>query len=519
MLGDRQLDVLFPSPGNLNPEDLERYGIQDRVHDAFRNAGVMPGLAQLNREELYRLLLEVPQLSPDGKAGRALCRWFVSNDSFVFGSAGPYQERFMREGTIWGAKNSVSGYYPIKELRHVDSEGYPSALTAKLAIADLPKRVGAPKVKAVLGIKPLEFSEIKPELISHRASPETDNRADWFNKAKSFIKRLRQSQTKQAQAMGLFDRLALIVCDELEVRMQYEQTTYNHSALEGDFFIFADRLYVRCDLDDSLDLLADTVGTAVASVFDMADGDAFAKILRCDPPSRSKLLKRMCGDAFHEEIEEAKINASPKYSGPILEQSEGAPPDAADQAPEQEPASEAKAGEQEKTGEEKPAPGVVSIPHDPQPPTAPRRIVIQNVQKTAKKPSGAKAVVDGGRCERMAQALDEETQRHIREGLSEHELALYDLLRKDDISKADRERLKQASRELLAALRERLTTMPNWTKNATTQADVKILVLDTLYQSLPRPPFTEEETEVLADRLYGFIWQRSEAGSLFTEAA
>jgi type I restriction enzyme, R subunit len=119
----------------------------------------------------------------------------------------------------------------------------------------------------------------------------------------------------------------------------------------------------------------------------------------------------------------------------------------------------------------------------------------------------------------LAHALDDEGQRHVREGLTEQELAMFDLLLKDDISKADRERLKQASRELLAALRERLTSMPNWTKNSMTQADVKILVLDTLYQSLPRPPFTEVETETLADRLYGFIWQRSEAGALFTEAA
>jgi type I restriction enzyme R subunit len=119
----------------------------------------------------------------------------------------------------------------------------------------------------------------------------------------------------------------------------------------------------------------------------------------------------------------------------------------------------------------------------------------------------------------LAQSLDEEAQRHIREGLSEQELAFFDLLLKNDISKADRERLKQASRELLVALRERLASMPNWTKNTTTQADVKILVLDTLYQSLPRPPFTDEETEALADRLYGFIWQRSESGALFTEAA
>ena len=90
---------------------------------------------------------------------------------------------------------------------------------------------------------------------------------------------------------------------------------------------------------------------------------------------------------------------------------------------------------------------------------------------------------------------------------------------RQDVWKADRERLKQASRELLTVLRERIAPMPNWTKNSTTQAEVRVLVLDTLYQSLPRPPFTDEETDAMAERLYGYIWQRSEAGAPFTEAA
>ena len=83
-----------------------------------------------------------------------------------------------------------------------------------------------------------------------------------------------------------------------------------------------------------------------------------------------------------------------------------------------------------------------------------------------------------------------------------------------NISKADREELKQASKKLLASLKERLASMPNWTRNAVTQADVQVLILDSLYSSLPRPPFTEQETEALAERLYGFVWQQSESGFL-----
>ena len=41
---------------------------------------------------------------------------------------------------------------------------------------------------------------------------------------------------------------------------------------------------------------------------------------------------------------------------------------------------------------------------------------------------------------------------------------------------------------------------------------VKMFILDNLWQSLPRPPFTVEETEALAATVYDYVWQRSASG-------
>jgi type I restriction enzyme R subunit len=108
----------------------------------------------------------------------------------------------------------------------------------------------------------------------------------------------------------------------------------------------------------------------------------------------------------------------------------------------------------------------------------------------------------------LAHSLDVEDRRAAAEGLTDGELVLFDLLLKENISKADRERLKQASKTLLASLQERLLTMPDWTQNTATQADVQIFILDALWQTLPRPPFTEDETEAVASRVYDYVWQR-----------
>ena len=112
----------------------------------------------------------------------------------------------------------------------------------------------------------------------------------------------------------------------------------------------------------------------------------------------------------------------------------------------------------------------------------------------------------------LAASLDTEQRRTAEEGLSDDELALFDLLFKDNISKKDRERLKQASRDLLSSLRSLLAPMPGWLQNATTQAQVKVFILDRLYESLPRPPFNETETEDVASLVYDYVWQRSASG-------
>ena len=408
LIGDRQLDSLFPSPRQPDSQLLARYGVSMKINDGFRNAGVMPGLAQLGRDELYRLLLDVPELSPDGKASRALCRWFLSNDNFVFGSPGPYQERFFQKGRVWGEKQGIADYYSTSELRHVDQEGFPPTLLGKLAVALLPKRVGAQKVKDILGIKPLEPKEIRQELLSNQESPEQGNRAAWFVDAKPYIKRLRQTQTKQAQAVGAFERLELVVCDKLRVQMLYEDAVYDHDAQEGEWFIFSDRLYVLGDLDDSLALLADSVGVAVASLFGMADGDAFAKILSCDARSRAKLLKRMCGDDFYEEIEAAKAKALPSYAGsihqPTVQQeilSEG--------SLEKRQAAEEGSADTSSSNREETTLGVVPLSHEPKPPSTPRNLVIRSVQSAPANHSGTRKMVDWQRCERITIEFEEKS--------------------------------------------------------------------------------------------------------------
>jgi type I restriction enzyme, R subunit len=118
----------------------------------------------------------------------------------------------------------------------------------------------------------------------------------------------------------------------------------------------------------------------------------------------------------------------------------------------------------------------------------------------------------------LVASLDVEQQRAAMEGLDEDELAVFDLLARGDLGKAERERVKQASKSLLAALRVLLADMPRWTENANTRAEVEVRVLDALWASLPRPPYSEADAELCAARTFELVWERARSGAFPTAA-
>ena len=112
----------------------------------------------------------------------------------------------------------------------------------------------------------------------------------------------------------------------------------------------------------------------------------------------------------------------------------------------------------------------------------------------------------------LIEELDAEQRRAVEEGLSEDELALFDLLKKEDLGKVARERVKQASRELLASIKARLKELDRFWEKEQTKADVKIFILDEIFASLPTPPFTPEEKQAMAAEVYTHVWQQAVRG-------
>ncbi|MDO8786921.1 MAG: type I restriction endonuclease subunit R [Sulfuritalea sp.] len=112
----------------------------------------------------------------------------------------------------------------------------------------------------------------------------------------------------------------------------------------------------------------------------------------------------------------------------------------------------------------------------------------------------------------LANSLDEEQRRAVELGLTEEQLALFDLLGKESLSGTEREKIKQESRDLLAELQRLIAPLEQWTEKEQTQAEVEVFILDHVYQALPEPPYTAEDKKEVAKLVYRHIWQQSASG-------
>jgi type I restriction enzyme R subunit len=99
---------------------------------------------------------------------------------------------------------------------------------------------------------------------------------------------------------------------------------------------------------------------------------------------------------------------------------------------------------------------------------------------------------------RFTRDMKAESERHIREGLSEDELELFDLLKKDQMTKVETEKVRLAAKSLLHRLREESpkVLVQDWFRDTQSKIRVRSTVEQVLHTYLPdsydRAVFTEK---------------------------
>ena len=105
----------------------------------------------------------------------------------------------------------------------------------------------------------------------------------------------------------------------------------------------------------------------------------------------------------------------------------------------------------------------------------------------------------------LAKELSKEDARAIKENLTEEELAIFDLLLKENLNPNEVEQVKKVAQELLAKLKTEKFVL-DWKRKEETRADMKITIRDMLYDNLPEPAYSEQDCEDRTQKVYFHIY-------------
>ena len=109
----------------------------------------------------------------------------------------------------------------------------------------------------------------------------------------------------------------------------------------------------------------------------------------------------------------------------------------------------------------------------------------------------------------LARSMSEEQQRYVREGFeNDEELALYDMLFRDDLSKEDIRKIKKVSVDLFQKITAKIREFDHWADKLETQAAIDILIRDTLWNELPDCYDNDEVIAAYREQIYQYVYER-----------
>ena len=106
--------------------------------------------------------------------------------------------------------------------------------------------------------------------------------------------------------------------------------------------------------------------------------------------------------------------------------------------------------------------------------------------------------------------MGEEESRAVREGLDEESLAIFDLLKRPDLSPGEIQRIKNVAVELLKTLKVEKLRIDHWRDKEATRDAVRLAIRDFLWSDstgLPVDHYTEDDVEARADDVYRHIYR------------
>lgn len=402
---------------------------QEAVREALMMAGVHMSLEDFTWEQLYVLMLRLPELDPDGNGATRLYRVVAkkAEDEEQGALPGSAEEEFRRKGKMWACVKGKWSYVPVASGVYFRGDAtIPKGVADHYPVADLPRRGGIEKIARVFGVKALRSKDMRIAIDQHDKVPGGEEMNDELRRLRPYILAVRLDSTPVVAGLAQFKKLTVIPCSHVRGRATVEGGAVDISVGEaGESVVTDSDAYVVVPPDMRGPFLhnvmvARQVANILAEVLDVERASDFAHLaLARDRDERARVLSDILGHNAEASLSQARETLQMETD------------DESDQAPSREPIVVELIRQQPIPAEETqvsapaddlgtepahpPVPGKVQATAEERKPDeaiAPvtRRVVRTKPSRREEVPT-TRRVTDGDRCEELAERFEESQGR------------------------------------------------------------------------------------------------------------
>lgn len=305
VIGFPAVDIAHPLIKELNLDITA-------IRNALIKIGVVTDLDELPWDSFYEVLLELPNLDPEGNRAKSIYRKLFSRSEGEIIPAGERYNEFMSKGRMLGKKKGEVKYYPISQLYYLENITLPKNIADQYPLLELDKRRGADKVKRIFGVEQLNRDKIQIEITSFEEHPCTQNFQSEIERLKPYIYALRVEEDANRVQLSALRRLKVNLCRTVKVAMLIDNRKEEINLQNGDsinidsdaYLVAEPSDYTRAPLEDHL--IADSIGEIISNILKVGINQEIVNIATCPPNQRPLFLDRIVGGSGSERLNRAK---------------------------------------------------------------------------------------------------------------------------------------------------------------------------------------------------------------------
>ncbi len=299
---------------DLSHPSIKEIGGRSSIESIFLRLGATYSLESLKPDDLYSMLLNLPNSDPKGQIAPSIYRTLIEQGGIETESY--LREKFFREGLMWGRQGNIEKYFPVNELKYLSQAVVPKAVLKEIPLVDIDLRRSSSEIKRIFNVHPLRREDVSIQLDNEATEYQLWSAEAWrhVKRAHPFLYAFRLSKTvdETGKERRLFKKISFNVCSRLGAIIALfggrESSIVIDDDAEGlviDTAMFLVSHNTEFSIGDQVFLLA--IGDLFSDILGINISSDFAGFFGCDTEQQMlKLLEKKVGREAGEFLSKAK---------------------------------------------------------------------------------------------------------------------------------------------------------------------------------------------------------------------